>query len=364
MKRKVCLVGGEDVHKRIALSKYLIEAGFEVTILGTSTHDFPSPINYVHYNLVRSFSPISDRETIQWYKRFFAKNDFDVIHTFDTKPAFLLPIALKNTTTPITRTITGLGTIFMSNSWFSFLLRKVYFTLHRHVKHRVFKTVFQNYDDRNLYLKHQLITDTNYELIFSSGIELKNFTQKAKRNNNPFTFICIARLVYEKGIVNLLEAARICQNKGYNFKYLLVGPLEEDSKRLNQNILDQYKDVVDILGTRNDVIDLLLASDALVLPTFREGFARVLLEAAAVGLPIVATDVTGVREFVRHEQEGLLVEVKNSEALADAMIKLAVNQKLSAHLGENAYKHVEKFSLENISKQYINIFIDAINQHS
>lgn len=362
MTKKICLVGGEDVHKRIALSRYLINAGFNITILGTSNQDFPNSIRYVPYNLVRSLSPIADRKTIKWYKKFFEENEFDVIHTFDTKPAFLLPIALKKSQTPITRTITGLGTIFMSSSLISFFLRKVYFGLHRHIKNRVYKTVFQNYDDRDLYKSHKLISDTNHKLIFSSGIELKNITKIAPRNNTPFTFICVARLVFEKGIINLLEAARICKNSGYDFKILLVGPLEENSKRLNKNILNKNKDVVDILGTRNDVFDLLLASDALVLPTFREGFARVLLEAAAVRLPIVATNVTGVREFVRHEKEGLLVQVQNSQELAHAMIKLATNKKLATHLAENAYKHVEKFSLENVSRQYINIFNEAINQ--
>ena len=361
MTKKICLVGGEDVHKRIALSRYLIEAGFEITILGTSNHDFPDDIRYVPYNLVRHYSPISDRKTINWFKNFFQENDFDVIHTYDTKPAFLVPLALKKTKTPITRTITGLGTIFMSSSFFSYLLRKTYYKLHRHIKHRVFKTVFQNYDDRDLYKSHGLINDNNHELIFSSGIELKNITGIAKRNNKPFTFICVARLVFEKGIINLLEAARICKDQGHDFKILLVGPLEENSKRLNEGILNQYKDVVDILGARNDVFDLLLASDAFILPTFREGFARVLLEAAAVRLPIIATNVTGVREFVRQGKEGLLVEVKNSEALANAMIKLATNKKLAEHLAENSHNYVEKFSLENVSKQYINIFNEAIN---
>ncbi|QRM90163.1 glycosyltransferase [Lacinutrix sp. WUR7] len=361
MNKKICLVGGEDVHKRISLSSYLKEAGFDVTIIGTSTHNFPDYIRYVPYNLVRHLSPIADRKTLKWYKTFFAENEFDVIHTFDTKPAFLLPIALKNTKTPITRTVTGLGTIFMSNSLSSFFLRKVYYMLHRSVKHRVFKTIFQNYDDKDLYKSHGLITDTNFGLIFSSGIELKNIHKTAKRNNTPFTFICVARLVYEKGIINLLEAARICKDKGHTFKILLVGPLEENSKRLNQDILDQYKDIVDILGSRNDVFDLLLTSDAFVLPTFREGFARVLLEAAAVGLPMIATNVTGVREFARHEKEALLVEVKNSEALANAMIRLATDKDLANELAENALKHVEKFSLENVSKQYIDIFNQAIN---
>ncbi|WP_417874745.1 glycosyltransferase family 4 protein [Xanthomarina gelatinilytica] len=363
MAKKICLVGGEDVHKRILLSSYLMDAGFQVTIVGTSDHKFPKSVNYISYNLNRSFSPIADYKTIVWLKRFFKDNAFDLIHTFDTKPAFLVPLSQLKTNTPITRTVTGLGTIFMSQSLFSHILRKVYILLHTLVKNRITNTIFQNEDDKDLYLKHNLISNSNYSLILSSGIELKQITQKAKRNNNPFTFICVARLVYEKGIINLLEAARICNDKGYDFKYLLVGPLEENSKKLNKDILLQYSDIVDVLGSRNDVLNLLESSDAFVLPTFREGFSRVLLEAAAVGLPIISTNVTGVRDFTRHGKEALLVEPKNSQALAEAMINIATNKELADKLVENALKHVKEFSLENVSKQYITIFNTAINHN-
>jgi glycosyltransferase involved in cell wall biosynthesis len=363
MTKKICLIGGEDVHKRIFLSNYLMDAGFQVTIVGTSNQIFPKSIRYVPYNLNRSFSPISDYKTISWLKHFFKNNEFDLIHTFDTKPAFLVPLSQLKTKTPITRTVTGLGTIFMSNSLKSAILRKVYLLLHTIVKNRVCNTIFQNEDDKNLYLKYHLITNSNYNLILSSGIELNLITQRAKRNNSIFTFICVARLVFEKGIINLLEAARICNNKGYKFKYLLVGPLEENSKKLNQSILSQYEDIVDILGSRSDVLNLLETSDAFVLPTFREGFSRVLLEAAAVGLPIISTNVTGVRDFTRHKQEAILIEPQDSEALSNAMIEMATNKELADNLAKNALKHVKQFSLENVSKQYITIFNTAINSN-
>ncbi|HAB28635.1 MAG TPA: glycosyltransferase family 1 protein, partial [Xanthomarina gelatinilytica] len=122
-------------------------------------------------------------------------------------------------------------------------------------------------------------------------------------------------------------------------------------------------DIVGVLGSRNDVLNLLESSDAFVLPTFREGFSRVLLEAAAVGLPIISTNVTGVRDFTRHGKEALLVEPKNSQALAEAMINIATNKELADKLVENALKHVKEFSLENVSKQYITIFNTAINHN-
>jgi glycosyltransferase involved in cell wall biosynthesis len=362
MTKKICFVGGEDIHKRIPLSEYLINEGFEVSLLGTSNHDFPSTIKYYNYNLVRHFSPISDYKTIQWCRIFFGENKFDIIHTFDTKPAFLIPIALQKTTTPITRTITGLGTIFMSTSIFSFFLRGAYKILHRKVRNRVFKTIFQNLDDREIYLKNNLVSKKDCALIYSSGIDLNEFKEKSKRHKKPFTFICVARLVFEKGIINYLEAAKICKEKGYDYKFLLVGPLEENSKKLNQRILDSYSNEVEVLGSRKDIKSLLLNSNAFVLPTFREGFSRVLLEAAAVGLPIISTDVTGVKDFVSHNKDALLVNPKDSMALADTMIKLASDEKLAEQLVENALKKVETYSINNVSKQYITIFEEAINE--
>lgn len=356
MNKRICIVGGEDVHKRINLSQYLIEDGFDVTILGTSEKAFPDNVTYIPYNLNRKFSFASDYKTILFYKKFFCNNTFDIIQTFDTKPAFLLPIALLKTKTPIVRTITGLGTIFMSKTLFSLILRQVYVVLHYIVRNRVSTTVFQNTDDRDIYLNKKLINNDNHELILSSGIELKHITQSAKRHNSPFTFICVARLVYEKGIINLIEAARICQNKGYNFKYQIVGPLEENSKRLNEDILKQYDDIVDRLGSRNDVMDLLTKADAFILPTFREGFSRVLLEAAAVGLPCITTDVPGVGEIVRHEKEGLIAKVRNSQSLADAMIKLANNPDLANQYSKNALERVKLFSLETVANEYIAIY--------
>lgn len=363
MAKKICLIGGEDVHKRIPLSKYLIDSGFHVTIVGTSDADFPDSITYVPYNLNRNFSPILDYKTLIWFKRFFKNNTFDIIHAFDTKPAFILPLALLKSNTPITRTITGMGGIFMSKSLFGYFLRKIYFILHYLIRNRITKTIFQNSDDKDFFLNSKLVTPKNLEIIYSSGIELNNIKIKAPRNNTNFTFICISRLVYEKGILNLIEASKICYEKGHRFKFTLVGPLEENSNRLNTEILKQNEDYIEWLGQRNDILKLLSKSDAFVLPTFYgEGFPRVLLEAAAVGLPIISTNTVGVREFGEHNKDILLLNPKDSNLLAETMIMVATNKLIADNLANNAYKKVKDFSLEKISKQYITIFNAAINQ--
>ncbi|MDO6491486.1 MAG: glycosyltransferase family 4 protein [Cellulophaga sp.] len=355
-KINICLVGGEDSYKRIDLSQHLIADNFNVTILGTKQHNFPRNINFIKYNLNRKFNLISDFKTIIEYRQIIKKNSFDIIQTFDTKPAFLLPIAAIGLNTKIVRTITGLGTIFMGNSFKFKIYRFLYKTSHLFIKNKVKHTTFQNEDDRNYFLTNKLVSKENSSLIYGSGIDLNKINKKAERKNIDFTFLLVARLVYEKGVINYLEAAKICKKTGHNFNFLLVGPLEEDSTKLNKEILNSYKDVVTWVGPKPDALDYMLKADCFVLPTFREGFSRVLLESSAIGLPMITTNVPGTREIVTHEKEGLLVNVNNSQELANAMIRLTSDKNLADKMAINSIKKVKQFSLNVISKEYTNLY--------
>ncbi|MCM4167324.1 N,N'-diacetylbacillosaminyl-diphospho-undecaprenol alpha-1,3-N-acetylgalactosaminyltransferase [Arenibacter antarcticus] len=359
-KISICLVGSEDAHKRIGLAQCLMRDNFEVTILGTKEYDYPEDIQYIGYSLNRKFNPISDVKTIMEYRNILKKNNFDIVQTFDTKPAFILPFAAIGLNTKIIRTITGMGTIFMSNE-LKFKVYRIFHTIaHFAIRRRVTHTTFQNEDDRGYFLENKLVDLSNSSLIFGSGIDLSNLTNRTKETNDVFTFICVSRLVYEKGIINYLEAAKICKENNYEFKFLLVGPLEEASKRLNLEILEKYSKVVDWLGPRADIKELMLSADAFVLPTFREGFSRVLLEASALGLPSITTNVPGTNEIIRHLKEGLHVEVDNSEDLANAMIRLAMDRPLAKQMGDKAKLHVKQFSLNVISGKYIELYKKAI----
>lgn len=355
-KIRVCLVGGEDAHKRIELAQCLIREGFDVTIMGTKAYDYPHDITYIGYHLNRKFNPFSDFKTLVEYRRFFKANKFDVVQTFDTKPAFILPFATWGLKVKIVRTITGMGTVFMSEGLKFRVFRRLYNLSHFFVRKKVGHTTFQNRDDRNYFIENKLVFSSNSSLIYGSGIELSQFGNTANGHNDDFTFICVARLVYEKGIINYLEAARICRDEGHNFKFLLVGPLEEASKRLNSQVLDKYSNVVEWLGARKDILELMRKSDAFVLPTFREGFSRVLLEASALGLPSITTDVPGTNEIIRHLKEGLHVKVNNSQDLAMGMIKMASDREMARELGENAQLHVQQFSLDRICEAYIKLY--------
>ncbi|UOY06103.1 glycosyltransferase [Muricauda sp. SCSIO 64092] len=357
----ICLVGGEDAHKRIDLSKKLLHDNFKVTILGTKDYNYPEDINFIKYSLKRSLNVVSDIKTVFEYRKIVRENDFDLIQTFDTKPAFLVPLSLFGKKVIIVRTITGLGKVFINQNLKSLPGRFLYVLLHFIVRNKVQHTTFQNIEDRDIFLKNRLITASNHSMIYGSGIPLGDIKDIAPRNGKVFTVICVSRLIYEKGIVNYLEAAKICSEMGYKIRFMLVGPLEEDTTRLNEKILDQYSAYVEWLGERKDITDLLKKSHVFALPTFyREGFARVLLEASAVGLPLVTTDVPGVRDIARHMKEALIVPIQDSQALANAIIRLFKDKVLCNTLSKNALSNVELYSLSVISKNYINLYRNLI----
>ncbi|WP_394972444.1 glycosyltransferase family 4 protein [uncultured Croceitalea sp.] len=355
-KIRICLVGGEDAHKRIGISRFLIESYFEVTVLGSKDYSYPSDITFIKYNLNRSLNLISDFKTLLEYRRIFKNNNFDIIQTFDTKPAFLVPLSQLFVKVKIVRTITGLGTVFMSNKLTFRILRKVYILLHKLSKRKVAHTTFQNKDDWNSFLNYGLVNKDNSSLIYGSGIDLSNYSKFKKKPSEKFTFISIGRLVYEKGVVNYLEAAKKCIDDGYDFNFLLVGPLEENSTRLNKDLLNKYSKQVRWLGSRNDILNLLSISDVFVLPTFREGFSRVLLEASAAGIPSITTNVPGTREIIRDNKEGLLINVNNSSELAQAMINISLDKNRYNDFARSAKNHVKQFNLKEISSAYINLY--------
>ena len=353
---KICLLGSEDANKRICLAKILSDNGFVVTIMGTIEFDCPQNIKFIKYKLNRSLNLFSDIETILQYRKIFKRERFHIIQTFDTKPAFLAPLSYSNPNTKIIRTITGLGTIFMSKSLKYKILRFLYSILHSVAKNRVSHTTFQNEDDLGYFLKNNLVASQNSSLIYGSGIDLNLFSKYKKQKTKVFTFICVARLVYEKGIINYLEAAKICTDLGYNFKFILVGPLEENSRKLNSNILEKYADYVEWLGPQKNIPELLQHSNVFVLPTFREGFSRVLLEASALKIPSITSNVPGTREIIRHQKEGILIPVNNSAALSNAMVDMATDDNTYNMFAENAERHVKQFSLENIARAYITLY--------
>ncbi|MDA7662043.1 glycosyltransferase family 4 protein [Verrucomicrobia bacterium] len=250
--------------------------------------------------------------------------------------------------------ITGLGYAFGKNSakqqligifvrfLYSFALKKA---------HCVF---FQNHDDRNLFVKLGIVKFENTAMVNGSGIDLQQF-QFTKLPATPLVFLMVARLLKAKGVVEYLKAAAAASAKINKAKWLLVGPIDEGNPDgITKVELDQMLQgsPVEHIGWTDDVRSYLEDCHIYVLPSYREGLPRSVLEAMAVGRPILTTDVPGCRETVIEGENGVLVPAMHSGALADAMVSMATDQAALYRMGVRSRQIAEeKFDAKHIAEK-------------
>jgi len=371
MKKKLVFLGGEDVSSRIEISKKFMELGYNINIIGTEKEDkfIKSGIEYKKYNFNREFTIFDDLKSIMKLRDILKEQPKDtIVHAFDTKPTLFLPIAsfgLDNI--KVSRTITGMGRVFTDDSLKNRLLQRVYDSLQKGLKSKVDFTVFQNSDDAKYFSQKSLVEENKTAIVKSSGIDLKKFTTsvdmaKVERlkdelgiNRETKTFILVSRIVKQKGILNYLKSAKICHQEGYRYNFLLVGQLDTD-KSITLEEIQKYSKYVKYLGRREDIKELLALSDIFVLPTYyREGVPRVLLEASAMGLGLITTNMPGCKDVVIDEYNGKLVRVNDYRELASTMIYMAEDKKLEKYK-QNSKKKVKEFDLGVVVQGYDNVY--------
>jgi glycosyltransferase involved in cell wall biosynthesis len=379
-KNTIWHVGGEDVRFRIPLLLALRERGFDVGAVGseTGTAFADAQIPYYRYTLARGIDPLADLRTRREFSQLCQQHQPDLIHGFDTKPAMFAPIVAQQAgIRGRVRTITGMGYVFSETSPLTLTLRPIYRSLQRQASAATGMTIFQNSDDRDYFDHHQMVQADRSDLVLGSGIDLEQLLTKIPVADNltktrqelglagKLVVTMIARLVITKGVLEFLEAARsICQAMP-DVVFLLIGPLASEGKQaISIEEIDSYADCVKYLGARSDIPTLLSLTDVFVLPTYyREGVPRVLLEAGAMGLPMVTTDMPGCRDVVRDDWNGYLVPPRDATSLATAMLKLLENPAQRIEMGARSKLHVvENFSLDRVADAYADIYHRVLAQ--
>jgi glycosyltransferase involved in cell wall biosynthesis len=210
-------------------------------------------------------------------------------------------------------------------------------------------TFFQNQEDLNLFLKSKLIKEKKARLVEGSGVDLNYFSppcgESSRDSRSNCTFLVISRLLKEKGIYEFVEAVRAVKDQFPEAQFQLLGKRDERNPTvIPQKDIDlwQSEGLIDWLGETEDVRPFIAKADVVVLPSYREGLSRSLLEAAAMGKPLIATDVVGCREIVEHQVNGLLVPVKESKGLAEAMIWMILHPELREKMGQAGRIKVEQ----------------------
>jgi glycosyltransferase involved in cell wall biosynthesis len=301
-------------------------------------------------------NPFQDLLLVWGYYRLYKKLSLDVVLQYTIKPNIYGTLGAKLAGVAAINNISGLGTVFLNNGLSSKIARFLYRFSLRFAN----KVFFQNPHDRKLFVDKKLVKENKTGLLPGSGINLSDYKPSLNNlNTDPFVFLFVARLIKDKGIVEFVEAAKEllthCEN---HVEFWLLGDLyEANPTAISQDQLDEWTELAEInyLGHVDDVISVMNKANCVVLPSYREGLSRVLLEAAALAKPIITTDVPGCKDVVDDGVNGFLCEVKNSHDLSIQMNKILVldSQQLQ-EMGKKGRAKIEnEFDEEIVINSYL-----------
>ena len=285
------------------------------------------------------------------FRLFLIRPDF--LLNFSIKPVIYGSIAAKIMRVPSASMITGLGTGFLLNNWITGIIKVLYRISIKH-SHAV---IFQNQDDLQIFKDNNLVNPNNCYISPGSGIDLESFKYEVFPHNKPEKLILIARMLKDKGIIEYIEAAEVVNKSHPDVIFQLLGPLGvENRSAISKKEMDYLtgSEYIEYLGETDNVKDFIKNSDCVILPSYREGTSRVLLEAAATGRPLIASNVTGCKEIIDHGVNGYLCKSKDSIDLAEKIMKfLNLSNEQKKEMGLNGRKKVkEEFDQEIVFKLY------------
>jgi glycosyltransferase involved in cell wall biosynthesis len=300
-------------------------------------------------------NPFNDCTLIYELYKIYKRIKPDIILHFTIKPNIYGTMAAKFLNIPIINNVSGLGTIFLNKSYATNIALFMY-KLAFQYPNWVF---FQNSFDRQVFIDLRLVNNRISEVLPGSGIDIDYFRPAISTRNEKFTFLIISRLIKEKGVIEYIEAARILRSRGIKAVFQVLGAKEvSHSRGIPLETIDEWieEGIIEYLGVTNDVRMFINNADCIVLPSYREGTPRTLLEAASLAKPIVTTNVPGCNNVVEHGFNGYLCQMKDADDLALKMFKimnLSIAERLA--MGENSrMKIVEKFDERIVIKKYLN----------
>jgi glycosyltransferase involved in cell wall biosynthesis len=223
-------------------------------------------------------------------------------------------------------------------------VRRVVKGLYRLALRRCSGVLFQNEDDLAFFLAERLLPEGQSWLVINgSGVDIDYFAPSS-RPSGPVTFLFVGRLLRDKGLFEFVQACRLLAARGVPARFQILGPLDSNPNAIKAEQLETWnrEGLVEYLGEREDVRPTLAAAHVLVLPSYGEGTPRSVLEAMAMGLAIVTTDVPGCRATVRNGRNGFLVPVRDSAALAEAMTRLVMDPELITRFGQEGRRIAEE----------------------
>ncbi len=312
---------------RFNFLRELLAEGHEIhTVAPTDDYTkYLTSMGCIHHRIKmdsRGANPVLDSALILELFLTYKKIRPDIVFHFTIKPNVYGTIAASLLKIPVINNVCGLGTVFLKRN----LVSAIAILLYRVSFRFAYKVFFQNPDDLKLFVRKRLVAPTAAELVPGSGIDLQKFKPMAFSRNEKFTFLMISRLITDKGVLEYIEAVKKLKASGINARFQVLGAKDPEHKRgIKMDVINEWieSDTIEYLGTTNDVRQHISNADCIVLPSYREGTPRTLLEAASSCKPIIATDVPGCNHVVVDHYNGLLCKLKDVDDLAVKMKQLA-----------------------------------------
>ena len=353
---------------RLPIALAARDAGYEVHIASRSgTIDEVEQLNQE----LLQFHPISfhrssmglwqELETLRELRRLYKEIQPDIVHHVTIKPVLYGTLVARWVGgIQILNAISGLGYFFIAQGWKSSIRKTLLLWVYRAILHsKKVWILFQNPDDQALFSEYKIIYLGHAFKIKGSGVDLQQFACSSIPKGR-IKIVLVARMLWDKGVGDFVESATTLTQQGIDADFLLVGSVDPGNpESISVEQLEEWNrsGVVKWLGERADIAQLLAESHIAVLPSYREGLPKSLIEAAAVGRPIVTTDVPGCREVVKDGENGFLVPAKDAKKLAEGIQKLINNPKLLTSMGKKSRLMAEQeFSIQQIVEQTLKLY--------
>jgi glycosyltransferase involved in cell wall biosynthesis len=356
---------------RLNVVDFFLAKGFDVCVVAPIDkyifykEDFPEVRHFSIKNLDRDgTNPIREFILTRELVRIYRKIKPDIVLHYTVKPNIYGGIAAGFLSIPSIGVVTGLGYAFLHKGFIQDITKILYrFSSRYHSK-----VIFENAEDKDFFIEKKTISVDKGISVKGCGVDIDYFSPvKKKKDNSKIIFTFIGRLLYDKGVMEFVKAAKIIKEKYDNVEFWLIGEIDKDNRAMvkEEDLMNwvKYKTVI-YHGFKENVKKYIGKSDCIVLPSYREGLSRILTEAIAMEKPIIASDVPGCRETIDEGKNGYLVPVKEIEPLAGAMEKIitmsAEKREKMGKLGRK--KAIREFDDNIIAENIYDIVIDILKK--
>lgn len=344
--------------------------GYEVTAVGQESAEKWKEkfeqygIHYQNIPIVRNgLNPFRDIHTIKALKKLFCEVKPQKVFLYQAKAVVYGSIAAKNNPDiEIYSLISGLGSVFRGTSLKSRFLKYILKCEYFYALKKNTAVMFHNPDDMRQFQLWKIVSGSICKLVHGSGVNMNKF-QYSELPDVSASFLMVARIIRDKGVIEYLEACRTIKQKYPFIECMLVGSFDSNPSALKKEELEPYLPYIKYYGEQADVVPFIQKCTTFVLPSYHEGLPKSVLEAMSMGRAIITTNAPGCRETVVEGENGFLIPIKNATRLAERMEYIVLHPEQQQKMGEKSREIIEeKYDVKKVNEEIAQIMhLDNIN---